>query len=190
MSAITVVSSPRPTGGRCPQAARRFLNGSRRSSWTKSPTGIPTVTPRPWRGVSLTLPMGSVTAVVGENGSGKSTLMKILSGMLLPHTGTLHWGEADLTDLDRAQVFERVSLLTQDFQRWPLTAAMNIRLGRPAHPAADQDLEPSVDYAVAGPVIAKLPDGLSSLLAQHVPRRHRTVRRRMAESGSGPHALA
>ncbi|CAM5511133.1 ABC transporter OS=Streptomyces antimycoticus OX=68175 GN=SSPO_007340 PE=4 SV=1 [Streptomyces antimycoticus] len=117
-------------------------------------------------GVSLTLPMGSVTAVVGENGSGKSTLMKILSGMLLPHTGTLHWGEADLTDLDRAQVFERVSLLTQDFQRWPLTAAMNIRLGRPAHPAADQDLEPSVDYAVAGPVIAKLPDGLSSLLAR------------------------
>lgn len=58
-------------------------------------------------GVSLTLPMGSVTAVVGENGSGKSTLMKVLSGMLLPGTGTLRWGEADLTGLDRAQVFDR-----------------------------------------------------------------------------------
>ncbi|MFG3134398.1 ATP-binding cassette domain-containing protein, partial [Streptomyces tendae] len=116
--------------------------------------------------VSLTLPMGSVTAVVGENGSGKSTLMKILSGMLLPETGTLRWGEADVTDLDRAQVFERVSLLTQDFQRWPVTAAMNIRLGRPDHPATDDDLKASVDYAVAGPVMAKLPDGLHSLLAR------------------------
>ncbi|MER5757323.1 ABC transporter ATP-binding protein [Streptomyces sp. NPDC002088] len=116
--------------------------------------------------VSLTLPMGSVTAVVGENGSGKSTLMKILSGMLLPQAGTLRWGEADISDLDRSQVFERVSLLTQDFQRWPVTAALNIRLGRPAHAATPQDLQPSVDYAGAGPVIAKLPDGLRSLLAR------------------------
>ncbi|MFJ1604617.1 ABC transporter ATP-binding protein [Streptomyces sp. NPDC088253] len=116
--------------------------------------------------VSLTLPMGSVTAVVGENGSGKSTLMKILSGMLLPQAGTLRWGEADISDLDRSHVFERVSLLTQDFQRWPVTAALNIRLGRPAHAATPQDLQPSVDYAGAGPVIAKLPDGLRSLLAR------------------------
>lgn len=110
--------------------------------------------------------MGSVTAVVGENGSGKSTLMKILSGMLLPQAGTLRWGEADISDLDRAQVFERVCLLTQDFQRWPVTVAMNIRLGRPSHPATLQDLQPPVDYAAAGPVITKLPDGLRSLLAR------------------------
>ncbi|MFF0204567.1 ABC transporter ATP-binding protein [Streptomyces sp. NPDC005017] len=116
--------------------------------------------------VSLTLPMGSVTAVVGENGSGKSTLMKILSGLLLPQAGTLRWGEHDIQKLDRAQVFERVGLLTQDFERWPVTAAMNIRLGRPAHPATSEDLQPSVDYAGAAPVIARLPDGLHSLLAR------------------------
>ncbi|WP_165914316.1 ABC transporter ATP-binding protein [Streptomyces sp. AcE210] len=116
--------------------------------------------------VTLTLPMGSVTAVVGENGSGKSTLMKILSGMLLPQDGTVRWGDADISGLDRSQVFERVSLLTQDFQRWPVTAAMNIRLGRPARDASPQDLQPSVDYAGAGPVIAKLPDGLQSMLAR------------------------
>ncbi|WP_055531543.1 ABC transporter ATP-binding protein [Streptomyces alboniger] len=116
--------------------------------------------------VTLTLPMGSVTAVVGENGSGKSTLMKILSGLLLPQDGTLLWGDADINDLNRSQLFERVCLLTQDFQRWPVTAAMNIRLGRPARSASPQDLRPSVEYAGAGPVIAKLPDGLRSLLAR------------------------
>ncbi|WP_406142684.1 ABC transporter ATP-binding protein [Streptomyces sp. NBC_01089] len=117
-------------------------------------------------GVSLTLPMGSVTAVVGENGSGKSTLMKVLAGLLLPQTGTVHWGEADLAGLDRSEVFDRVSLLTQDFQRWPVTAALNIRIGRPEHPATDDELRSSVDYAGASPVIAKLPEGLRSLLAR------------------------
>ncbi|GHH42817.1 ATP-binding cassette subfamily B protein [Streptomyces candidus] len=116
--------------------------------------------------VSLTLPMGSVTAVVGENGSGKSTLMKVLAGLLLPQEGVLRWGAADVEGLDRAQVFDRVALLTQDFQRWPVTAAMNIRLGRPARPASSEDLRPSVDYAGAGPVVDKLPDGLQSLLAR------------------------
>jgi len=117
-------------------------------------------------GVSLTLPMGSVTAVVGENGSGKSTLMKILSGLLLPQSGTVRWGEADIASLDRSQVFERVTLLTQDFQRWPVTAALNIRIGRPDRESGPGDLQPSVDYAGARPVIAKLPDGLRSLLAR------------------------
>ncbi|MFD0542457.1 ATP-binding cassette domain-containing protein [Streptomyces mexicanus] len=117
-------------------------------------------------GVSLTLPMGSVTAVVGENGSGKSTLMKILSGLLLPQSGTVRWGDADIASLDRSQVFERVTLLTQDFQRWPVTAALNIRIGRPDREAGPGDLQPSVDYAGAGPVIAELPDGLRSLPAR------------------------
>ncbi|GAA1369634.1 ABC transporter ATP-binding protein [Streptomyces beijiangensis] len=117
--------------------------------------------------VSMTLPMGSVTAVVGENGSGKSTLMKVLAGLLLPQSGTVRWGDSpDLADLDRSQVFSRVSLLTQDFQRWPVTAALNIRIGRPHQEAQHEELEPSVDYARATPVIAKLPHGLRTLLAR------------------------
>ncbi|ROQ70244.1 ATP-binding cassette subfamily B protein [Streptomyces sp. 840.1] len=116
--------------------------------------------------VTLTFPMGSVIAVVGENGSGKSTLMKILSGLLLPHAGSVRWGEFDVSGLERSQVFDRVSLLTQDFQRWPVTAAMNIRIGRPGHVASMHDLQTSVDYAGAGSVTAKLPNGLDSMLGR------------------------
>ncbi|MFG3293461.1 ABC transporter ATP-binding protein [Streptomyces sp. NPDC048179] len=116
--------------------------------------------------VTLAFPMGSVIAVVGENGSGKSTLMKILSGLLLPHDGSVRWGDTDVRGLERAQVFNRVSLLTQDFQRWPVTAAMNIRIGRPGQEASTDDLQQSVDYAGAGPVTAKLPNGLNSMLGR------------------------
>jgi ATP-binding cassette subfamily B protein len=116
--------------------------------------------------VSLSVPMGSVIAVVGENGSGKSTLMKILAGLLLPQSGSVLWGGAELTALDRSQLFERVSLLTQDFQRWPMTAAMNVRIGRPHRPASDDELEPSVDYAGASGLVAGLPYGSRTLLAR------------------------
>lgn len=40
-------------------------------------------------GVSLVLPSGSRTAVLGSNGSGKSTLLQVIGGMLTPTAGTL-----------------------------------------------------------------------------------------------------
>jgi ATP-binding cassette subfamily B protein len=78
----------------------------------------------------------------------------------------VRWGEFDVSGLERSQVFDRVSLLTQDFQRWPVTAAMNIRIGRPGHDASMHDLQTSVDYAGAGSVTAKLPNGLDSMLGR------------------------
>ncbi len=40
--------------------------------------------------VSLELPAGAITAVIGENGAGKSTLVKILSGIHQPDAGDIH----------------------------------------------------------------------------------------------------
>ena len=40
-------------------------------------------------GISLTVPEGSVVAVVGPNGSGKSTLLRVISGLLAPDRGTV-----------------------------------------------------------------------------------------------------
>jgi ABC-type Mn2+/Zn2+ transport system ATPase subunit len=39
--------------------------------------------------VDLTLPTGSLTAVVGPNGGGKSTLLKLIAGLLRPWSGSI-----------------------------------------------------------------------------------------------------
>jgi simple sugar transport system ATP-binding protein len=42
------------------------------------------------RGVSMHIPRGQVTAIIGDNGAGKSTLIKCLSGMHIPTTGDIY----------------------------------------------------------------------------------------------------
>lgn len=114
--------------------------------------------------LSLTIPMGSVVALVGENGSGKSTLVKLLAGLHLPDSGRLAWDGVDIAEADREQVFDRVSLLTQDFERWPVTARTNIEIGRPD--AAAGDLEAAARYSGADRIAETLPKGFQTLLAR------------------------
>lgn len=41
------------------------------------------------RSVTATIPMGSVTALVGSNGAGKTTLLNLMAGLLTPSSGTI-----------------------------------------------------------------------------------------------------
>lgn len=41
--------------------------------------------------VSLDVPAGKVTALIGDNGSGKSTLIKTVAGLWSPDSGEIHW---------------------------------------------------------------------------------------------------
>lgn len=47
--------------------------------------------------VSLEIEAGTVHSILGENGSGKSTLVKVLSGVLIPDTGSIFIGGELLT---------------------------------------------------------------------------------------------
>src|SRR6266481_5984868 len=51
------------------------------------------------RGVSLEVPHGQLTAVMGPSGSGKSTLMHILAGLDQPTSGSVEIAGIELTSL-------------------------------------------------------------------------------------------
>jgi putative ABC transport system ATP-binding protein len=85
------------------------------------------------RGVSLDIPRGELTAVMGPSGSGKSTLMHILAGLDQPTTGEVSidgtsiaaLNDTDLTKLRRTHI----GFVFQFFNLLPmLTAEENVRL--------------------------------------------------------------
>lgn len=42
-----------------------------------------------WKNISFELAEGEICAIIGKNGTGKTTLLKVLSGLLQAHSGTL-----------------------------------------------------------------------------------------------------
>ena len=59
------------------------------------------------RDLSFEVPMGQVTTLLGRNGVGKTTLMKCLMGLVPAKTGTMHFGERDIT---HAEPHQRASM--------------------------------------------------------------------------------
>lgn len=116
--------------------------------------------------IDLALPAGQTIALVGSNGSGKTTLIKLLCGLYAPDEGRICWGGVDAATADRAQIFDRVATLAQDFHRWPFTARVNIGIGRPRDPFDDGELMEAARFAGAADVIAELPNGLGTLLSR------------------------
>jgi putative ABC transport system ATP-binding protein len=85
------------------------------------------------RGVSLEVPAGQFTAVMGPSGSGKSTLMHLLAGLDRPTAGTVHIGGEDISTMSDRQLTKlrrrHIGFVFQSFNLLPtLTAEENICL--------------------------------------------------------------
>jgi len=104
--------------------------------------------------VSLDLPAGQFTAIMGPSGSGKSTLMHCLAGLDVLTSGTVFVGDTDLASLsDRERTLlrrDRLGFVFQSFNLLPtLTAEENITL-----PADLAGRTPAADWMAT--VVAKL----------------------------------
>jgi putative ABC transport system ATP-binding protein len=102
-------------------------------------------------GISLSLPDGSFTAVMGPSGSGKSTLMNLLGSLDTPDEGTIEIdGQpiSDLSDDERARLRGmRIGFVFQTFNLMPrLTAAENVTLPLVFNSAIDQGRRERADY--------------------------------------------
>ena len=116
--------------------------------------------------ISLTIGPGEVVALVGANGAGKSTLVKILCRLYDPHEGRITMEGIDLRDLSLKDLRRQISVVFQDFARYFLTVAENIRLGDIETPRGSVKIREAAVRAGADPFIRKLPHGYDTTLGR------------------------
>ncbi len=96
------------------------------------------------RDVSLEIPQGRTTAIIGRSGAGKSVLLKLIVGLLEPDEGMVGIDSMRVTDLDEAGLYQLRSSIGYVFQGAALfdsmTVAENLVLGLTQRGEHDPDV--------------------------------------------------
>lgn len=66
--------------------------------------------------LSVSIPIGQITAIVGANGSGKSTLLKTFARILKPYTGCVYLDGKEIHGTPTRELAQRMSILPQKAQ--------------------------------------------------------------------------
>jgi sulfate transport system ATP-binding protein len=95
------------------------------------------------RDVSLTVPSGSLVALLGPSGSGKTSLLRIIAGLEMPDAGTIHFHGEDATGREARErgvgfVFQHYAL----FRR--MTVFENVAFGLRVKPRAERPDEAEI----------------------------------------------
>ncbi|PWT95184.1 MAG: hypothetical protein C5B55_01655 [Blastocatellia bacterium] len=116
------------------------------------------------RDVSLTVPAGTMVALVGESGGGKSTLSKLLPRFHDPSSGQVLWDGIDLRDASLASLRAQIALVTQETVLFNDTVRHNIAYGKPD--ATDQEIENAASIAFAHDFIQEMPNGYNTIVGE------------------------
>jgi len=115
-------------------------------------------------GLSLEIPAGSITAIIGPSGAGKTTLVDLLTGLINPDSGEITVDGRPLSELDLQQWRHLVgyvpqeTLLLHDSIRW------NITFGDPS--LTDAEVEQAMRDADIWDYVSAQPDGLDTSVGE------------------------
>ncbi len=109
------------------------------------------------RDVSLSIPSGSLTALVGPSGSGKSTIAKLIAGFWDVKEGTVSMGGLDERKIPLKQLYDKVAFVSQDNYLFDESVRENIRMGKLS--ATDKEVEAAAKAAGCDTFIRSLEKG-------------------------------
>lgn len=107
--------------------------------------------------VSLEIPKGKITGIVGKSGCGKSTLLKLLMRFWKAGEGEVSVSGRNINEINTADLRDMQSYMTQDTQLFKDTIANNIRIGK--MDASDEEVMNACKKASIHDFIMTLPKG-------------------------------
>jgi ATP-binding cassette subfamily C protein CydD len=118
--------------------------------------------------ISLVLPAGARTALVGRSGAGKSTLVSLLLRFMDPTCGRIAVNGLPITELPIEIWRESVALVPQQPYLFHGSVHENISLARPA--ATREEVERAAELAGAAEFVARLPQGYDTQIGERGSR--------------------
>ncbi|NCJ08708.1 ATP-binding cassette domain-containing protein [Synechococcales cyanobacterium C] len=118
--------------------------------------------------VSLTIPPGTVTALVGPSGAGKTTLAQLIPRFWDVDQGAISIGGVDVRQITSDTLMSWVSFVFQETFLLHDTIGNNIKLGRPQATAAE--VEAATRAAQAHEFILALPNGYDTIAGERGAR--------------------
>jgi len=77
-------------------------------------------------GLSLDIPAGKITAIMGPSGTGKTTLLRLIGGQLKPHSGSIEVGGLEIPQLNRNQLYQARRRMGMLFQSGALLTDLSV----------------------------------------------------------------
>ncbi len=117
------------------------------------------------RDVSLSIPAGRMTALVGPSGGGKTTVSRLASRFWDIRKGKITVGGMDISKIDPESLMALYSIVFQDVTLFNNTVMENIRLGR--KDATDEEVLEAARLANVDEFAKKLPDKWNTLIGEN-----------------------
>lgn len=118
--------------------------------------------------ISLTIPAGSMTALVGPSGAGKSTLIDLIPRLREPSQGRIFLDDTALAEFDVEALREGIAYMSQSPLVFNVSIREHIRYGRPS--ATDADVEAAAALAGVADFLNDLPHGYNTLVGEEGAR--------------------
>lgn len=130
------------------------------------------------KNVSLKIPTGKITTLIGTSGSGKTTLVDLLLGFYLPQEGNIQIDHINLQDINLAAWRQLVGYVPQEIILLNDTILKNLTLADPN--LTRQDAVAALHAAGLKNLLDSLPDGLDTVVGERGGMLSGGQRQRMA----------
>jgi ATP-binding cassette, subfamily C, bacterial len=114
--------------------------------------------------LSLTIPVNSFTALMGPSGVGKTTVADIVTGIIIPQSGTVYVDDVALSDLDIQAWRTMIGYVPQDTVLFHDTVLSNVAMGN--RDVTASDVETALKAAGAWDFVCELPQGIHTTVGE------------------------
>ena len=117
------------------------------------------------KNISLEIPNGKITALVGPSGSGKSSILNLIPRFYDPKSGAIRIGNQNIRHLTMQSLRSKIALVNQEPILFDMSIKDNILYGNPN--ASDQEIEDASRASASNEFITKLPEGYKTIIGEN-----------------------